>query len=225
VSFAEAACDGSNQRNRPYSPQSDVIAAPRLSGIQSYIWKQERAWADRINPFLFGKVLKVGNGLGYLTQFFQQAGINVITLDVSESSAAMNKGRALLYDGEVFPFKDAAFDCVVFAFVLHHTPNPFNLLREACRVGSRIVVLEETYDTILSKIDLVTRDLYVNVLAHQHGPIFWRSYFRSGVLDRHFAQTGQNIVYHYSENKRTYLKELYVVQPTIKGVHNAQDIR
>jgi SAM-dependent methyltransferase len=185
---------------------SDVVAEPPLSTIQNYIWTQERVWAGKISPFLFGKVLKVGNGLGYLTQFFQQSGINVVTLDISESSAAMNKGAAVLYDGILFPFKDAAFDCVVFAFVLHHTPNPFSLLQEAYRVGSRIVVLEETYDSIFSKVDLVTRDIYVNLRARQDAPIFWKSYFRSGVLERYFLKTGLYIVYHCSQPKRTTVK-------------------
>jgi SAM-dependent methyltransferase len=189
--------------NAPMPPRSD---------IQKYIWNQERIWADRITPYLSGKILKVGNGLGYLTTFFQQAGFNIVTLDVSEASAALNRGNALLYDGEVFPFKDHTFDCVVFAFVLHHTPNPFTLIREAHRVGARIIVLEETYGSLLSKVDLVYRDFYVNLLAQQDGPIYWNSYFRNGMLERHFAHTGHRILHHYSEPKRTYLKELFVAQ-------------
>ena len=192
---------------------SGAIVEPPLSRIQHYIWNQERAWADRISHFLFGKILKVGNGLGYLTKFLQDAGIDVVTLDISESSAAVNRGAALLYDGEVFPFKDEAFSCVVFAFVLHHTPNPLRLLQEAYRVGSRIVVLEETYDSIFSKVDLVTRDIYVNWLANQDAPIFWESYFRSGALERYFAQNGRRVVHYYAEPKRTYWKKLYVVEP------------
>ena len=193
-------------------PPAATVPEPR-SEIQNYIWRQERAWAARISPFLFGNVLKVGNGLGYLTRFFQQDGINVVTLDISESSAALNRGAAILYDGEAFPFRDTVFDCVVFAFVLHHTPNPVKLLQEAYRVGSRIVVLEETYDSTFSKLDLVTRDIYVNWLAHQDGPIFWKSYFQRGILEQYFFQTNRGLVHHYSEPKRSYRKELYVVEP------------
>jgi ubiquinone/menaquinone biosynthesis C-methylase UbiE len=141
-----------------------------------------------------------------------------VTLDICESSAAINRGSALLYDGQAFPIKDASFDCVVFAFVLHHTPSPLRLLQEAYRVGSRIVVLEETFHSLFSKLDLVTRDIYVNFLARQDGPIFWNSYFRSGFLERYFSQTGRRIIHHYAQPKRTYQKELYVVDQPVETV-------
>jgi SAM-dependent methyltransferase len=47
------------------------------------------------------------------------------------------------FDGETFPFPDGAFDVVMFIDVLHHTPDPMRLLREASRVARQGIVIKD----------------------------------------------------------------------------------
>lgn len=47
------------------------------------------------------------------------------------------------YDGEKIPFSDSSFDCVILVDVLHHTPSPMSLLREAFRVAKKSVVVKD----------------------------------------------------------------------------------
>jgi ubiquinone/menaquinone biosynthesis C-methylase UbiE len=43
------------------------------------------------------------------------------------------------------PFDDAQFDVGLLLTVLHHTPDPDRVLREAARVANRLIVIEDTF--------------------------------------------------------------------------------
>ncbi|HLH53056.1 MAG TPA: class I SAM-dependent methyltransferase [Verrucomicrobiae bacterium] len=47
------------------------------------------------------------------------------------------------FDGSTIPFASLSFDVVMFADVLHHTPDPTVLLREAARVARRCIVIKD----------------------------------------------------------------------------------
>lgn len=47
------------------------------------------------------------------------------------------------FDGTTIPFEDESFDSVCFVDVLHHTPDPAALLREAARVARRCIVVKD----------------------------------------------------------------------------------
>lgn len=49
------------------------------------------------------------------------------------------------YDGEVLPFEDNSFDCVMMIDVLHHDLNPEGVVKEACRVSRRYVLIKDHY--------------------------------------------------------------------------------
>lgn len=178
---------------------------------RQYIYDQEEKWFERFRPFLFGEVLKVGNGLGYFAFFMERGGFRPTVIDIQVNEDAFNKDRVLVYDGVDFPFADKNFDCVVCTFVLHHTPHPHAIIEEMRRVGKRIIILEETYTDFPSKLDLIYRDIYVNTLAGQPSMIHWGSYFQKGELERYFEEEGLKIVHHREERKRSYYKELFVI--------------
>ena len=180
--------------------------------MRQYIYDQERKWFLKFEPFLFGRILKVGNGLGYFAAFMGESGYQPTVIDIQINEDAPNRDEILVYDGKTFPFDDQSFDCVVCTLVLHHTPCPYEIIEEMRRVGKRIIIFEETYDNFLSKLDLVYRDIYVNTSAGQPSTIFWGSYFRRGELERYFKEEGLKIINHQEERKRSYYKELFVIE-------------
>jgi SAM-dependent methyltransferase len=48
-----------------------------------------------------------------------------------------------LFDGATIPFDDKSFDVVTFVDVLHHTPDPGLLIREAARVARHAVLIKD----------------------------------------------------------------------------------
>ncbi|MEK7605741.1 MAG: methyltransferase domain-containing protein [Patescibacteria group bacterium] len=183
-----------------------------MNEMQQYIYDQEKKWFEIFKPYLKGSILKVGDGLGYLTEFMIEEKPNLAILEIQKHEDAMYKDKVVIYDGRHFPFKDKQFDAVVCTFVLHHTPHPVELLLEMKRVAKRIILIEETYSGILSKMDLVYRDTSVNMKAGQPSPIHWKSYFKKGELEKIFARENLEMVYHKEVKKRRYWKELFVVE-------------
>jgi ubiquinone/menaquinone biosynthesis C-methylase UbiE len=47
------------------------------------------------------------------------------------------------YDGINFPYPDNSFDYVIFIDVLHHTPKPEILIKEAARVAKHYVIIKD----------------------------------------------------------------------------------
>lgn len=180
--------------------------------MQKYIYDQEGKWFSKFQPFLKGKVLKVGNGLGYFAGFIAKTNPGLIIIDVEKNEHAENKDSVIIYDGQHFPFEDNVFDCVVCTYVLHHTPEPLRVFREMKRVAKRMIIIEETYTNIFAKFNLVYRDIYVNVVASQPSKIHWNSYFKKGNLEKLFAKNNLTVLNHQTEKRGTYWKELFVVE-------------
>jgi ubiquinone/menaquinone biosynthesis C-methylase UbiE len=57
-----------------------------------------------------------------------------------------------VFDGENLPFKDNSFDIVLISYVLHHVENQSKILKEAKRVGKRIIIFEDLPEGILAKL-------------------------------------------------------------------------
>lgn len=187
------------------------MAEMKLNKTQQYIFNAERKLAEKVSPFLQGDVLKVGNGLGYLSDFLKR-NLKLTVLDIATSDSTINKGDVIFYDGLHFPYPEKSFDCAIAAFVLHHSSDPLAILKEMKRVAKRIILVEETYTGLISKLDLVYRDIYVNTLADQFSNIHWNSYFSEDSLPRILSQSGFNVVHHEKEPKRRYFKEIYVLE-------------
>ncbi|MEJ2697485.1 MAG: methyltransferase domain-containing protein [Candidatus Sulfobium sp.] len=66
------------------------------------------------------------------------------------------------YDGRHFPFSDASFDIVLFCDVLHHATNIPDLLRDAARVGRRIIIKDHFEYSFYSRVMLKVMDFIGN---------------------------------------------------------------
>jgi ubiquinone/menaquinone biosynthesis C-methylase UbiE len=90
--------------------------------------------------------LEIGAGQGLAARALQDAtGARLTLVDVVDYNQSGLPLRT--YDGLHLPFPDRAFDHSLFLFVLHHTPDPLPVLREALRVSRESVLVVENHVT------------------------------------------------------------------------------
>ena len=79
-----------------------------------------------------------------------------------------------VYDGVHLPFEDGVFDYALLVFVLHHTPDPLVVLKEALRVSRHGVIIVENHVPGWAR-QQITR--LIDSIPHwQHGvPICYRA--------------------------------------------------
>ncbi|ADH97903.1 class I SAM-dependent methyltransferase [Salisediminibacterium selenitireducens] len=90
------------------------------------------------------KILDIGAGKGALSWMLLEQGFDVTPVDVQNISFT-EKVKPVIYDGETLPFPDNSRDVGLFLTVLHHTPDPEALIREALRVCDRLIIIEDVY--------------------------------------------------------------------------------
>jgi len=71
---------------------------------------------------------------------------------VAASKLGERPVRFLAADGHRLPFRDGAFDVVLLQSILHHADNPEQMVREALRVASRVVVHEPNGNNLGLKV-------------------------------------------------------------------------
>jgi SAM-dependent methyltransferase len=107
--------------------------------------RRNRALAASIAAVLpeHAAVLDVGCGDGSLAAQIlrQRPDLSIRGIEVSERAGSHIP--VTLFDGAHLPYPDGAFDVVLFADVLHHTPNAEALLREARRVARKAIVIKD----------------------------------------------------------------------------------
>jgi SAM-dependent methyltransferase len=105
-----------------------------------------------IEEFLTGeKILDLGCGSGIFGKKIEEKlKKEVIGIDVVDKRVC--KIPFKIYDGKKIPFSEDYFDVVVVAFVLHHTEDPISILKEAKRVGKRIIIFEDLPEGIFGKV-------------------------------------------------------------------------
>lgn len=124
------------------------------SGILTWVMKRRaRRKADLLRPSLTQvkdnhghpvRLLDLGAGEGYVGEILEKEdGINVTLADVRPSN--QTDLPFLHLQQEKLPLATNAVHVVSLVFVLHHTPNPVEVLREALRAASdRVVIVEST---------------------------------------------------------------------------------
>ena len=176
-----------------------------------HIRLKQKEWFDKIQPFLLKTNLNVGSGLGFFYEYGKGGNVDIASLEISVHPGTVNQEELVLYDGKTIPFPDEAFESVLAMYVLHHAPNPEEVLREMKRVSSRrIILVEELYKHWMGKLYLVCLDIFINFKAGQKSRIYWGSYFNK----RHFLDAvekeGWRIV-HYSSSPKAGFDEVLCV--------------
>ncbi len=126
-----------------------------MTWLTDFLQWVEETRADRVaeilSPHVDGSVLDVGcwNGLAVeRLQLRSVVGIDVVI-------PPQPRIRMTRFDGMHVPFSDRSFDTVLCSTALHHAGNPRVLLREMKRVGEKIVVLEDAYDTWMDRASVL----------------------------------------------------------------------
>lgn len=114
-------------------------------------------------------ILDLGSGTGHTAHELKRKGFRVMCVDYADMNVFKDT-KPILYDGERLPFKDNSFDAVLLITVLHHTPDPIKIMKEAGRVAKKIIIMEDTYNSILQKWAVFVMDSIGNMefVGHPH---------------------------------------------------------
>jgi ubiquinone/menaquinone biosynthesis C-methylase UbiE len=119
-------------------------------------------------------VLDVGCGDGLLTSMLSQTLPHMSFQGIDVLPRPRSHINVKIFDGYTLPYRDNAFDTVLFVDVLHHTTHPEQLLREASRVARRHVIVKDHLtagsidDHILSFMDWVGNSCHRVALPYNY---------------------------------------------------------
>jgi SAM-dependent methyltransferase len=99
-------------------------------------------------------VLDVGCGDGLISALLRQQRPDITVRGIDVLPREKTHIPVEIFDGEHFPFGDAAYDVVLFSDVLHHTNDPKILLREAHRVGRNVLIKDHYREGLLANTRL-----------------------------------------------------------------------
>jgi len=134
---------------------------------QMYFERWGKTWVKKkVQPFLSylngsDKILDIGSGNGLVAHALRESGYDVTPLDVADLSYNESV-KPVVYDGREMPFEDKKFDVALLLTVLHHIDQPDEVLREACRVARRVIIIEDIYENKLQKKLTFVVDSFIN---------------------------------------------------------------
>ena len=88
-------------------------------------------------------ILDVGCGDGLLARLISQNRTDVTLKGIDTLVRQRTYIPIEPFDGEMIPYENESFDGVMFVDVLHHSVDPMILLREAARVGRKIILIKD----------------------------------------------------------------------------------
>jgi SAM-dependent methyltransferase len=107
------------------------------------------------------------------------------------------------FDGAMIPEEDKSADIVMFVDVLHHTPDPMVLLREAVRVARRAVIIK---DHRMSCIGAGVRLRFMDWVGNRpHGVVLPYNYWPEGRWQAAWDELGLEVK-HYQTDLALYPK-------------------
>ncbi|QMU65548.1 MAG: methyltransferase domain-containing protein [Flavobacteriaceae bacterium] len=95
--------------------------------------------------------------------------------------------KPVIYKGGKLPFKDNEFDIVQLITVLHHIKDPEETIKEAVRVGKKIIIMEDIYTSKFQKYITFIADSINNweFIGHPHTnktDLGWKQVFNKNNL-------------------------------------------
>lgn len=123
--------------------------------------KKAKKICNECGSYLTGNILDVGSGRCHIAkEISKKTGKKVQCLDVKDFN--LTDLPLKLYDGKKIPFSTNSFDTVLLCYVLHHTKNPVDLLKECIRVSKkRVIIFEDNADSLLAKpLDILFNKLH-----------------------------------------------------------------
>ena len=151
---------------------------------------------DKTEP-LYGDILEVGTGKGYLAVILAKEGHNFISLDISEEEQKFarlhlkhlgleEKVDFKIGNAENLSFADKSFDIVISSHLVHHLDNPFKVIGEFIRVVSYEgkIILSDFSKEGLEIVDKVHQS---EGRRHQASPIGLKD------IEKYFQHKGFNI--------------------------------
>ena len=157
---------------------------PFKSWINKKIELRNEEIVEKIQPFIGKrkKMIDIGSGTGHTALSLIGMGHKVTCVDVEDMNV-FEETKPLIYDGKSLPFSDNSFDVALLITVLHHTPKPEEVIKEASRVAKSIIIMEDTYNNKLQKLLTFAMDSIGNMqfFGHPHSNKSdkeWRQLFR-----------------------------------------------
>jgi len=89
--------------------------------------------------------IEIGSGPGSVLDVMREQDYEVDGLDIRDSSFRQDL-RPILYDGESMPFAIEAYHTALLPTILHHTPDPEHIIKEAARISRRLIIIEDVYE-------------------------------------------------------------------------------
>lgn len=139
-----------------------IFAIWKMDALRKYHWvKHGLTTGDHL--------LEIGSGPGSILDVFRAHGHRVTGLDIADNSHRDDL-QSDIYDGVTIPYQDDSFDCALLLTMLHHTPDPEAVLREAMRVSKRLIIIEDVYDTYFQAVYTKFTDSVTNMefIGHPH---------------------------------------------------------
>ena len=99
-----------------------------------------------IEPYLKKdySILDFGSGSCNILEILRRKNYNVIGIDINNLSLVPDISP-VIYCGSKLPFKENQFDLVLIISILHHIPNPDQVLQGLKNVSKKILIVEDIY--------------------------------------------------------------------------------
>ena len=146
----------------------------------------ERMCKDFKNHISFGdRLLDLGSGSGVLGKQIEETfdikvqGVDIVDMRVVDVPLK-------LYDGKDLSFiPDEEYEIVLISYVLHHTGNPENILKQTKRIAKkRIIIFEDLNEGFLGKI-----------YCYCHGRLYDLFFLRNSIPAKFFSEKEWNDIF------------------------------
>jgi len=160
-----------------------IFAAWKIDAKRKLGWMQD--WLGTSD-----KMIEIGSGPGSVLDVMRRHDYDVDGLDIKDNSFRKDL-QPHIYDGKTMPFAAQSYDVALLPTILHHTPEPDDIIRESARIARRLIIIEDVYEGRFMEWLTKRMDSLMNLefFGHPHSNRSdrqWRSSFvNMGLTLRH----------------------------------------